>query len=510
MLKRNTIKFAFVLLTMACAFLAATPAQATLTQRCNWGVVGLSPTVWPLSTQVMMMPTVMDFGNPPFTFSQVAFVSFENASQESRDGGGVLRIIDGNCHEIARYPDSSPPPPLPCPANLNTVPDLACRSGLALGNLDNASTDVEIVGVIGGPTSKHKQIIAFNLVGPLNAAHLVVKWCSPPLSGVDFITGSSAPAIAQLDKPPDPHMNQNEIVIDDKVFNYDGTLRYTGLNVAQSNAVVVANPTGSGPQVIVGRRMYKSMVPFWTGTLGWTSGPVSPIPAVYPAVADIVPGGPPEIIVTDTNWTRVRILSSVTGAQLASAPLPNPGYSQCGGPPMIGNVPGIGTVIGVASCSRYTLFKYNGSILLQQVWTTPLPIVDHSGQTTSTLYNTLSGAMIYYNDEQFLRVINAATGVVIQSVPNSSGTVMEGPVIAAFDSGKALGSVIVAANNYATGINKGVRIFDDPSIGPAVSYWNQHTYHYTNILNSYGKIPIVEPWSWLTPAHNTFRVQQWP
>jgi hypothetical protein len=507
MLKRNIITF--IMLVMSCAFLAATPAQAALTQRCNWGIV--PPTVWPLSTQVMMMPTVMDFGDPPFGTSQVAFISFTNTKQQALNTGGVLRIIDGNCNEIARYPDSSsPPPPSPCPANFNTVPSLAVRSGLAVGNLDNTTTDVEIVGVIGGvmvgSTLQHKQIVAFNLKGPLNAAQLVVKWCSPPLSGGDFIPPDSAPAIAQLDKKPDPHVMQIEIVIDDKVYEFNGTLRFSGLNAARSNTVVVANTTGSGPQVILGRRMYESLLPFWTGTLGWTSGPVSPSPPVHPAVADIIPGGPPEIVVTDTNWTKVRVLSSVTGVQLASAPLPNPGFSNCGGPPMIGNVPGIGMVIGVASCSRYTLFRYNGANLVQ-VWT-PVPILDKSGQTTSTLYNTPAGAMIYYNDEQFLRVINAASGIVIQSVKNSSGTLMEGPVIVSFDTGQGHGAVIVAANNYATVINKGIRIFDDPSIGPAVGYWNEHGYHFTNITNSHGTIPIIEPNSWVSPARNTYRVQQ--
>jgi hypothetical protein len=91
-----------------------------------------------------------------------------------------------------------------------------------------------------------------------------------------------------------------------------------------------------------------------------------------------------------------------------------------------------------------------------------------------------------------------------------TGTVMEGPVIAAFDTGQGHGAVIVAANNYATGTDKGIRIFDDPLIGPAVSYWNQHTYHYTNVTNSHGAIPIVEPKSWVSPARNTYRVQQWP
>jgi hypothetical protein len=85
---------------------------------------------------------------------------------------------------------------------------------------------------------------------------------------------------------------------------------------------------------------------------------------------------------------------------------------------------------------------------------------------------------------------------------------MEGPVIVSFDTGQGHGAVIVAANNYATGINKGIRIFDDPSIGPAVSYWNEHGYHFTNITNSHGTIPIIEPNSWVSPARNTYRVQQ--
>ena len=143
----------------------------------------------------------------------------------------------------------------------------------------------------------------------------------------------------------------------------------------------------------------------------------------------------------------------------------------------------------------------------------PMQVLDQSGQTTSTLYNTLTGARIYYNDQNNLWVFNGANGNVLQSLPNSSATTIEGPVIAAFDTGSGLGSVIVAANNYNLPPNtgqRGVRIFDDPSIGPAVSYWNQHTYHYTNITSSHGAIPIIEPKNWLAPARNTYRVQQWP
>ena len=92
-------------------------------------------------------------------------------------------------------------------------------------------------------------------------------------------------------------------------------------------------------------------------------------------------------------------------------------------------------------------------------------------------------------------------------MPNSSNTAIEGPVIAAFNTG-GTAAVIVAANNYTIGTYEGVRIFDDSVLGPARSFWNQHTYHATNVTNSVGVIPIVEPSSWL--LRNSYRVQQWP
>lgn len=514
---RNAIKFAFILLTMACAFMEAKPARAAVTQRCNWGVGALAPTAsqWPLSTQVMMMPTVMDFGSPPFNRSQVAFITFENATQLNRDGGGVLRIIDGNCHEIARFPDLSLPPsalPLFCPASLNTVPDLGSTSGLAVGNLDNNTTDVEIIGVIGGPTANHKQIIAFNLVGPLTAARLVPRWCSPPLAGPDIIVRTSAPAIAQLDSPGNAAALKSEIIIDNKVFNFDGTLRYTGGVLGpRSRAVVVANPFGSPgfmPQVITGRGVYTSTIPFWTGTLGWVNLAVTNGSMVFPGVAELDSSFfGPEIVVVDTMAMTLRVLSAA-GATLASIAIPSPGCNYGGGPPMIGNADGVGgPEIGVAGCSRYTLFKYSAGTL-SVLWSRLTH--DPSGQTTSTLYNTLNGARIYYADTDYLRVFNGI-GTLIQIVPNSSATAIEGPVIASFDpASPANSTVIVGANNLWGGTYKGIRIFDDPALGPSRSFWNQHTYHATNVTNSFGAIPIVEPASWLIPARNTYRTQQWP
>jgi hypothetical protein len=270
------------------------------------------------------------------------------------------------------------------------------------------------------------------------------------------------------------------------------------------------------PQVITGRGLYKSSVnlnnSLWTGTLAWWNSNISNASPslVYPAVAEIVATSPgPEIVVTDTMQGTVRVLSSSSGIQLASAVLP--GGGQCGGPPMIGDADGVpGPEIGVASCSFYTLFKYNGTATLSQVWSKP--INDPSGQTTSTLFNNPTGRRIFYADQNTVWVFNGMNGNVIQSIPNSSSTAIEGPVVAALNHAPGARAVLIfAANNYLGGCCKGVRIFDDngsPMIGPARSVWGQYSYHVTDVMDSLGTIPMIEADSWLSPARNTYRVQQ--
>ncbi|PYS25551.1 MAG: hypothetical protein DMF72_01360 [Acidobacteria bacterium] len=516
-----------------CVFMAATPAHGMLTPRCNWGVGTPShfvPTVWQNSTQVVMMPVVMDFGGPPLGTSKVAFISFENASQINRDGGGVLRIIDNQCNEIARFPDPNLPGvsiiPPGCPANILSH-YLAPVSGLAAGRIDGTA-GVTIVAVLDELTSNHKQLVGLKLSG----GYLTPRWCSSPLPLGDFIPGTTAPAIAQLDGPNSSSSGLSEIIIDNKVYDRYGVLRYTGFSFGgncatsggppcpRSRTAVVANVLGPNmlPQVITGRGLYESSInlnnSLWSGTLAWSNSNItnaSP-PLVYPAVAEIVASSPgPEIVVTDTMQSTVRVLSSSNGAQLASAVLPGGGH--CGGPPMIGDADGVpGPEIGVASCSFYTLFKYNNTATLTQVW--KKPISDPSGQTASAMFLNPTGRRIFYADENSLWVFDGMmNGNVIQTIPTSSSTAIEGPVIAALDHATGdRGVVILAANNYLGGCCKGVKIFNDLGspilIGSASSFWNEHSYHFTNVLDSLGTIPVIEADSWVSPARNTYRVQQ--
>ncbi|MEK6333857.1 MAG: hypothetical protein AABM67_02850 [Acidobacteriota bacterium] len=524
-----------------CPTLPSTCPSAPMTPICNWGVAANAPTVWPASTQVMMMPTAMNFSGSSTGSSQVAFVSFENANDINADQHGVLRIIDGSCHEIARFPDTSIPPPVIPPSclaaypNLNTVPHLSPGSGLALGDIDGNPADVEIVGVLDDHTTRNGGVIAFHLVGN----SLVPLWCSSQLPVGDFLPRSAAPAIAQLDKPPAPH---REIILDNKVFDFNGILRYSGFSgggndcasaggpCPRSHTPIVANLLGpaSLPQVITGRGIYSSSTNLtWTGPASSGNLPIinpnvsnSSPGLTYPAVADLNLDGTPEIIVTDTMTNTIWVLSP-SGATLASVllpvagcpgagcPCPGPGCPKCGGPPVIGNFDGIlGAEIGVASCNSFTVFKYNpsGSAQLTQLWSAPTN--DPGGQTTAALLNTPVGPRLYYADARTLWVFNGNNGNVLQCAINPSETAIESPIIAALSPGQGgPARLIVAANNYPNPScgQPGIRIFDT-GFG-ARSFWNQHTYHWTNVTNNSGAIPVVEPPNWVSSAPNTYRSQ---
>jgi hypothetical protein len=487
-----------------------------------------------MSNQVMMMPTVMDLGGPPLGISKVAFVSFETVNDSNYDRHGVLRIADYNCNEIARFPDPNVPQPIPLScqshyANLNTLPQLSPISGLALGNIDSHA-DVEIIGVLDDHTTNNGGIIAFHLV----AGVLVPLWCSAPLPTGDLIPSASAPAIGQLDKQGTKGALFSEIILDNKVFNFNGSLRFTGFNLGggncagsggvpcpRSQTAIVSNVLGLGslPQVIMGRGIYEGGTGNnWTGSLGWITSsipnPINPGYAVYvfPAVADLDPPSGPEIVVVDRMTSMLRVLDA-SGNQLTAIAIPNGG----GGPPMIADTDGIpGPEICVASNSNYTVFKYHPGIIptLAILWSKPT--LDISGAASSTLYGNPKERRIYYNDQRYLWVFNAANGAVLQNVPNSSLTYFEGPIVNHFESSAVPGTVIVSANDIGcslllgciAGGQHGLRIFNDPAIVGARSYWNQHTYHLTNVTSNVGTIPAVESPSWKTPAPNTYRVQQ--
>jgi len=484
----------------------------------NWPAGPLATTDWPNSTQVMMTPTVIDFGQPG-GLARIVFVSFETAADANGDQNGVLRVIDGSGNEIAKFPDPTHPLPIPLSCQLayptlDTLPHLSPLSGLALGKFQTGQP-VTIIGVLDDHTTRNAGIVAFQLVGN----YLVPQWCSPALTAGDTIPRISAPAIAQLDASGTP-----SIIVDNKVYDSTGTtgtLRYSGGNCAtcpRSRTPIVANfgGTTSRPQIFTGDAIYTSI----TGNL-WSYSTVTSLPGLtanpngagnyvaYPAIADLGNNGQPEIIVTDVFGTTLRIFDAAGTTQLTSIALPNAG-GACGGPPMIADMDGIpGPEIGVATCTAYTVFRYSGGNL-SQIWSQP--INDPSGGTTSTMFRDPSGVpRIYYADSRTLWVFRGTDGAILQQFPNTSGTAIEGPIIASFVTAPAPGPgrLIFAANNIAMSSSStvGIRIFAGSAIGSARSVWNEHTYHQTNVATFYGDIPVSEPPSW-NLSRNTYRVQQ--
>ncbi|EKU96918.1 hypothetical protein Lepto7375DRAFT_0844 [Leptolyngbya sp. PCC 7375] len=102
-----------------------------------------------------------------------------------------------------------------------------------------------------------------------------------------------------------------------------------------------------------------------------------------------------------------------------------------GGPPTIADFDGDGEPeIGVAGSNLYVALETDGSIK----WTSPTR--DASSAATGSSVFDFDGdgkAEVVYNDELNLRIYDGNDGTVIYSLPNSSGTLLEYPLIVDVD-----------------------------------------------------------------------------
>ena len=194
------------------------------------------------------------------------------------------------------------------------------------------------------------------------------------------------------------------------------------------------------------------------------------------------------------------------------------GTTNGGGPPTVADFDGDGTPdVAVAGGVGYAVF--DGKKLMDPnvpdaetfLWIKQTQ--DCSSAATGSSVFDFDGdgkAEVVYSDEINLRVYEGTDGTVLWSTCNTTGTLVEYPLVADVDSdGQA---DIVAVSNDYSGITcegtkqTGVRVFGD-SLGSWVRtrrVWNQHTYHVTNVEEG-GAIPKVEATNWQTPGLNNFR-----
>ena len=369
----------------------------------------------------------------------------------------------------------------------------------------SAAADIDGDGLI--------EIVALADCGSMgeNTAHAVafsnagaIEWISSVLTPANY----TAIAIADLDGD-----GSGEIVAGRNVLDSRGELLWsaTELGVGHFNAPVIGN-FDSDPEleISMGNTTFNH-----DGTVLWRG--IAPTGTI--AVGNVIDGAPcPQIVAL--SGTSVSVLNATTGALLwgpVSYETPaSPFITLHSGTPTIADFDGDGDrEIGVAGDERYIVFDPD----------LPTPSVSWSrpsedftvGSVGSTLFDFDADghSEVVFNDECWLRILDGATGAELWRTPNTSGTLMEYPIVVDVDNdGNA---ELVSVSNATTlrcdtrpvpghtGPTSGVRVWRDrlDHWVPTRTIWNEHTYHIDNVQED-GSLPLSEPPSWTT--HNSYRL----
>jgi hypothetical protein len=267
----------------------------------------------------------------------------------------------------------------------------------------------------------------------------------------------------------------------------------------------------------------------------------------WPAIADFDLDGKPEVVDIDNTAHTLAVwrydanqpnkLTIVRSAIDINAPF---GANNCpaatwgaqhgGGPPTVADFNGDGTPdVGLAGGVGYVVF--NGKKLVNTAVTGPSTVLwsaktqDCSSASTGSSVFDFDGdgkAEVVYSDERYLRIYDGTNGNVLFQTCNTTGTLLEYPVIADVDSdGHA--DIVVVSNAFWSGDSSyqcndgahlaqaGVRVFGDANSTWVRTrrVWNEHTYHVTNV-NEDGTIPAMELPNWTQPGLNDFRQNKQP
>lgn len=273
----------------------------------------------------------------------------------------------------------------------------------------------------------------------------------------------------------------------------------THLTVDQS-VVAAANLTSSdGLELAAGRTVYEVTITNTAGTVGnsmtainYSGGSTSAWDG-YTGLADFDLDGELDVVVVANNKT-IYVWNPRTNTTMASRTTTS---GTLLGPLFIGDVDGTGVPnIGFCRQNSVEMYEYDGTTTLGIKWS--LATSDGSGETGITMFDfDQNGTQeIVYRDETDLRIINGAGAVPFDEVtiPATSGTGNEGPVVADVDNdGQA---EIIVTTEGTGGINRiaQVAVFEsvDYAWAPARKVWNQFAYFNTHINDDY-TIPQYQP-----------------
>ena len=379
-----------------------------------------------------------------------------------------------------------------------------------------------------------------------------VLWTSHDPGGAAhrFTVENAAVTLANFDADP-----MAEIVIGATLLDHDGTVLWDqggggagstlGTNATYTGGIAaVADLDGDGkPEIVSGKQAWK---------VAWNPGP--PVAAVvtpywtyagpdgYPAIADLDRDGHPEVVLTASG--QIHVLDGRTGLlwcgrdptgvlcavpALRTQPIAIPGgaTSNRGGPPTIADFDADGRPeIGVAGGYSYSLYDLArpGEDLTGVV---PPPatgaIFVRWSKATQDLSSNASGSSVFdfqgdgsaevvYADECNVRVYSGTDGRVQLTIPNTTGTIHEYPLVVDVD-GDGNSEIMVVANDSNAAADcpgqparRGLFVYGDAldQWVPTRRVWTQHAYHVTN-ATAVGNVPMVEDDNWAQPGLNNYR-----
>lgn len=337
--------------------------------------------------------------------------------------------------------------------------------------------------------------------------------------------GCSAPSLADLDGDGVVEVITESQILDGRTGAVRATLPQTGNNT-------IADLDGDGQQDIVfptfAARADGGEVAHVTGT------------ARFVAVGDLDVDGQPEVVAVDyTNhallvWSfdpsqpdHARLVRSGLDLNQSLSPslcaAGSAGNLHGGGPPTLGDFNADGFPdVALAGGIGYAVF--DGRALMNPATPDAQTLLwirqtrdCSSAATGSTLFDFDGDGRVeaVYGDEFDLHVYDSATGDDRFTTCNTSGTLIEYPLVADVDSdGQA--DLVVVGNAYARQCadgtrRSGVRVFGSANHDWVVTrkVWNQHAYTVTNIEED-GHVPAAPQRNWLVPGLDNFRQNKQP
>jgi hypothetical protein len=352
----------------------------------------------------------------------------------------------------------------------------------ALGDLDGDKIPEVVTHADDGA------IIAFRHDGSILWKGPIGAYASQP--------NSFCEAVGLFDLDADGHP---EIVSGFEVYDNKGNRKFahdvsawTGHYWCPSNTA--ADLDGDGTlEVIMGNTAYHA-----DGSKYWSI----PGPPGQPQVANLDADPEPEIFIAREDG--ILVLENDGTIKLGPVRLTGePTNPNCWSKPgAIGDFDGDGIAeISASTCTRYGMYKLNGSTL-SLAWSQS--INDYSGLSSTTAFDFLGrgSAEAVYTDMVALYVFDGKAGTPLFNESRTSRTLIEFPIVVDVDNDRSADIIVIS--NGSGSFGPSIQVWQDAQHRwiPTRRIWNQHAYSVANVRED-GTIPKTMPKSWL--GLNTFR-----